>query len=489
MIKSLKWYWKLLIILLIMFIIGTFFNKGFIINVQAKTDTNAIPGVVLIDMGTGLPIDEKLPCNSTNKLCTNLDIDFNATGIMNTQFKVNYFNSNNITQWPQKSQINIFTADRFITIDEPNTYYNRFEIGSFPYYRMEKNLHYSFMFTIESDNIIPFDNIIDIKNPNSNITFDIIARDSNYNDHSMLSYIENLEVYFYPGGTITNNTNYSFLKIDFDSLPTMREWLLWYLSISFNSNNINDYFFKNDNINGVMRLSQAVMVQDATLEVIPTTNYDEYFGLTSGSPLNDNSIYEDCSQYGITEIGENIACNTRNVVSGVKHFLDNLLFNITNLFEYVFIPNFNDIKDVISDGIEVVLQKLGFIAYPIELLGDLVNRFLDLHPLVGGIQTLTIDIPEVRDPFYNEVIIQPGTWALGQILTTGTIGQLYVIYKLFITAYLIFLFLCLCDDAFVSFINGDGGRVGTYTMSMMNSVDDIDKGEQARDTMYSYRRR
>lgn len=412
--------------------------NGFIIDVHAKTDTDAIPGVVLIDLESGLPIEQKLPCTSNNRICTNLDFSLDDPDIRQTRLLTNYFYGNNVASWQSKTIYHIFTANDlpYFSLQEEDTYYNRFYLSPLYFINFMRNTHYSFMFTFESDNVIPYDKVIN--------TQDLVFKIGIAGSIEMNNYIENTEVTFYPAGTITNNSNYSFLKIDFDTLPTLPYTCVTgvchadntvYFDLYFDQNNVNKYFYHNVNTNGALTISQSVMVQDATLEVIPTTNYDEFFGLTGGSPLKDDSIYEDCSQYGITEIGENIACNTRNVVSGVKHFLDNLLFNIVNTFEYIFVPDFDNLQQRID-----TLENDFFNKYPdIDKLFDYIeyvgNRLNNLQ------RQTTITFNGVKVPGYDTYIIEPFTFDFNTILNDPTISFYYSIVRIVIIALVTFGFV------------------------------------------------
>ena len=216
--------------------------------------------------------------------------------------------------------------------------------------------------------------------------------------------------------------------------------------------------------NGVYSFSRIFMIEDLNVLIGDI----DYTG-SSGSPLSSTK-YETCDNL-------DLACHVRNIFTGIKSMTENLIHSIRNLFTNLFIPNIEDLKIIFTGFKEGLDYKLGFIMYPFNLFIDIANRFLALNPTTTS--NITISIPEVKEPFNDYTIIQAGTWHIGQIITTGYIGQLYIIYKTFITAYIIYLFICLCYDSFSSFISGDGGRVSNYTMSIMNG----DNDESGRDIL------
>lgn len=112
----------------------------------------------------------------------------------------------------------------------------------------------------------------------------------------------------------------------------------------------------------------------------------------------------------------------------IKEFINNNLSNIDNFSDKMFLWARN---------------HFGFLFYPFEFTISFLNRVLNIN---YGEPILII--PELRDPFYNNKILDKTIFNFNSILSNSTVVFIYNIYLVVVDAILIFLFVVFCKHIF-----------------------------------------
>ena len=133
-----------------------------------------------------------------------------------------------------------------------------------------------------------------------------------------------------------------------------------------------------------------------------------------------------------TETNKGIWETLKEILSFLNPFSEN--FFVYKLIELLiegikslFIPSdeffgnyFSDLNDWFSD-------RLGFLYYPIELLIDILNRYLNLSS-----SNLSFTIPDIVEPFNNEVLIHSTTFDFNDVLENSVYKQVHDYYLIFV---------------------------------------------------------
>lgn len=421
---SLKTWQKLGIGIALLTIFKYFVMNNFIINVKAESNDD-IPSIVMIDLDSGLPITDSLACK--NNYCSNFMTNEELSNIGNysTSFKYNMSipSNNNYSLQP-------INFPGYKQINHENYYINGF------YYTQngatfntmirgfDKNTHYSMIFSLESDGIENFEGSFNT----DDFIFDMQLKPESGQALSILNYINNLDITYYPGGSITNNQQFSFLKINFDTLATFpSDRVLYSINISTKYDTSEKYFFKSSEAASYTSLRFFTFVMDANLELIPSDNSNEYFGFSNGEPLNQQ-IYENCDTL-------DIACHVRNIQRGVENFGKNLIYNIINMFKYVFVPDFKLIQKNITDIKEEISLKYPDITGLFDFFEVCSQRFQNLQPKT------TISFPGVKVPGFDTYLIQPFTYDLAVIINDSSFSFYYQLSRIVISVFIMIGFV------------------------------------------------
>jgi len=136
---------------------------------------------------------------------------------------------------------------------------------------------------------------------------------------------------------------------------------------------------------------------------------------------------------------------------GIWETLKSIPSMIGDALKSLFIPSDDFFESFINDFMGTLKDKLGFLVYPFELFGDVINRFLDI-PNGDGI----IHIPQINDPIYGHELIKEQDFNIGQVFKTGKIGELHDIYLTFIDVSIIIMLVNLAIRKFNQTIGGGG---------------------------------
>ena len=134
------------------------------------------------------------------------------------------------------------------------------------------------------------------------------------------------------------------------------------------------------------------------------------------------------------QTNKNIFEKIGDILSYINPFSENffgkkLVDLIINGIKSLFIPGddffsnfFNDLNDWFSD-------RFGFLYYPLELLFDVLNRFLNIN-----FSNPIINIPNIVEPFTGEIFIKATQFNFNDLLTNNTLKNVHDIYLIIVDA-------------------------------------------------------
>ena len=156
---------------------------------------------------------------------------------------------------------------------------------------------------------------------------------------------------------------------------------------------------------------------------------------------------------GILSFPERIVNFIRDLFSGgLTGFDIDLTSFILDPLEYLFIPEEGYFKLKIEGIYDLLEEQFGFLFTPFELLFEVLNKFQNLSNDSSGI----IHIPNIYDPFYNQLIIQEQNFNLKSIFQTGSLNTYYNLYLDLVDVSLIVLLVNMFLRKFNSIFSGDG---------------------------------
>lgn len=133
-----------------------------------------------------------------------------------------------------------------------------------------------------------------------------------------------------------------------------------------------------------------------------------------------------------TETQKGIWDTIKEVLSYINPFSEN--FFVYKLLELLFdgikaliIPSDGFFEEYFSSLNDWFSDRLGFLYYPIELLIDILGRYSSLSS-----SNLSFTIPDIPEPFNDEVLIESTTFNFNSILSNSTYKQVHDYYLLFV---------------------------------------------------------
>ena len=523
MLKKLKWYYKIIIIFIIMLIMYSCTNKGFIINVKAEEVPNFYFHV---------PDSENMRTFYNQSLITNFayNVDFESDNIHYSRSDT-LLNNESITGNTTYNRIwsrnYILDNDDFTLLQTRSIAgYNLNNIINVNYTGSNSNVVYygsyltSFIYG-ESNNADynhGMRNLIIEKGKTYEVAFEIKkSNDSHFRDNLGELTIDNFFLYFYYNTTSYPHTNtntlftkdyadildfkyfvyadnnehdnYAFIKIRFK----LKDRMVGDNTTSYNSTdsftlhgigaNIGTFNQYTDRRSFIMKLktstspstlnytiSRVILLENGYISFAPgydDPNYDN--SNLDNVSLNDMSIFDRLDSCSTTDIGchvNNILTMIKNLFVRIGNMVSNLFNNISTFLQSLFVPNYSDISTMFSDMKTAFLNKLGFIRDSIDILSDFVDNVRE--------QTIntnfTITLPPIKEYFTDTIIWSGGEYNLKYYMTYGALGTLYTIYYLFVGAYFIFLFINFCIDSLDDILAGRIG--GSQTLSMLQDTMD-----------------
>lgn len=114
-----------------------------------------------------------------------------------------------------------------------------------------------------------------------------------------------------------------------------------------------------------------------------------------------------------------------------------------NALKSLFIPSDEFFDTYFNDLFTWFCDRLGFLSYPLELIVNILNKILNINfgePI--------INIPDIHEPFSNELLIHSTTFNLNSLLTNDTLKTVHDIYLIGVDAIIIFCLVNLAKNKF-----------------------------------------
>lgn len=375
------------------------------------------------------------------------------------------------------------------------------QITNFP---IEKDKYYSFLLGIQKEDSLKFysnSDTINLTSDSVNIKIGYshtIESEPVFSVPNSQNYIDIEEVKWLSPNSIDNgngdsNQAYIIVKFKIKDSAILENYNYYLSSITFdvapiggtdNGKNINSFFIMNTdrNISGKFYFYTYSFLENGYFEIVSSNNnvvgavpnYD----YISSSDLEILDKLESCEPL-------DIACHVRNISTMIKSFfvrVGNFFVSIVNFLKSLFIHTDRQ-WDFLGNRFNALLNdldlRLGFLTYPFHIFSDLFNIYIDL--INNRNDNYVITLPELKEPFSNNTIWQGGSLDLGYIFHYGVIGDFYDIYYMFVSVYIILLFINFLYDAFSSFINGNLHSSSSYSLQELSYFDS--NGELKTKTM------
>lgn len=226
------------------------------------------------------------------------------------------------------------------------------------------------------------------------------------------------------------------------------------------------FVFNGTDSTGIIRTKSFSIIEDGYISL--SSSETDIPGIMPGlDSITQNDLmiknkYQECATTDIACHFENLQTGLFDILVRIGNFFTNLIANIKNLFDtlfeyiiHIFVPNDSDF-DMLHDEVlrlrGVLHQKLGFLIYPFELIATLFNSYINL--LSNKTYNHIITLPVLKEPFSNNTIWNGGTLDLGEVFSTGAIGDFHSLYMAFVSCYIVIMFVDFCYKSFCNFVEG-----------------------------------
>lgn len=140
----------------------------------------------------------------------------------------------------------------------------------------------------------------------------------------------------------------------------------------------------------------------------------------------------------------------KDVLSTLVNLPSKLISGFFDMLKALFIPSEDFFEDFINDFKQIFLKKLGFLAYPFELIGDIFDRYMNVQ------SNPVINIPQINEPFTGGKLISATSVNLKEIFEHGAIGTMYSIYRSCVSVLIIVMFLNFSMKKYDEFVKNKG---------------------------------
>ncbi len=206
------------------------------------------------------------------------------------------------------------------------------------------------------------------------------------------------------------------------------------LELLYNTLDTNSRIFRVEYLQVFVEYSQSTYVKEQTDEIKRQTEKQ-----------TQNHYEAQQTRYSIID-------TIKNVLSGILELPKKIGEVFIDAFKSLFITKDDFFSDYFDSLYKFFTDKLGIIAYPLELLLDLLDRFLNMSNSSNGI----INIPNIDvGPFGR--LISARTWNISEYWSQAPYKQIYDVYLVFIHC---FIGLGLVNLAKKKYSEIVGGGVG-----------------------------
>lgn len=159
-----------------------------------------------------------------------------------------------------------------------------------------------------------------------------------------------------------------------------------------------------------------------------------------------------------------IDCAIKNINSSINKWLDGLL----DFFTKLFIPDKEVFSGMATDFMDWFDKKLGFLGQPITFTIDFLNRFLSLKDTGHYL----IEVPNIKVPLFNSVIIKGFSYDLASTLEKVELKRIHDVTFIIINGTIVIAFLMLCAKKYTSIFGGSSEPTETLIESDGYTVDE-----------------
>ena len=424
MLKKLKWYWKLLIIAIIMFFCSRCTNNGFIVNVKAEEVPNFYINVEDSDKLKTYYGDKFISNFMYENVCDNNTlICSRGSQVSSISSQVSQYNGVNSYYYyltnDDFSYLGAGMGSSYLGTNIPLSIYDG-SFNDFPsyygtyllslysknegnYLALQKGNIYEVLLQLKKGDNTKFrKNLGDLDIDNL-----FIGIESNYYNGSLHnpSYygsevIDLIKMSYFVYSDNNSSDNYAFIKIRFklkDNISinnsydesvynTYNSFLLHSIGMTTNNGDFNfnvdrkciaQNLITSTNDTGLrIMIDRVVMVENGSISFTPGATDDNLDTVS----FNDLAVFDSLNTCDPLDLG----CHIQNILSMIKNtfvrignLITGLVESFKSLLEEVLIPDFNDMSQMFMDFREAVLNKLGFLGYFINLFENFFVVFIN----------------------------------------------------------------------------------------------------------------
>lgn len=170
-----------------------------------------------------------------------------------------------------------------------------------------------------------------------------------------------------------------------------------------------------------------------TVIILGYHDYHLQFGVVNPDDVTNDKLDQQTDAIKEnTETQKGIWETIKEILSFINPFSENFfVYKLIDLLiegiKALFIPSDDFFSNYFSELNDWFSDRLGFLYYPIELLIDILNRYLSLSS-----SNLSFTIPDIVEPFNNEILIHSTTFDFNDILENSTYKQVHDYYLIFV---------------------------------------------------------
>lgn len=180
---------------------------------------------------------------------------------------------------------------------------------------------------------------------------------------------------------------------------------------------------------------------------ILNNNFKNLFNLITKQALDEVALLQKQHEES-QETQKGILATIKEVVSYINPFSENffvykLIDLLIEALKNLFIPGdeffsnyFNELKEWFSD-------RFGFLAYPLDLVLDILNRILNIN-----FTEPAFNIPEIKEPITNTNLISATSFNFNTLLENSTLKTVHDTYLILVDAVIIFALVNLAKLKF-----------------------------------------
>lgn len=159
-----------------------------------------------------------------------------------------------------------------------------------------------------------------------------------------------------------------------------------------------------------------------------------------------------------------IDCTIKKIDSTISKWLDGLL----NFLAKLFVPDKEVFSGMATDFMDWFDKRLGFLGQPITFTIDFLNRFLSLKDTGHYL----IEVPNIKVPLFNSVIIKGFSYDLTSTLEKAELKRIHDVTFIIINGTIVIAFLMLCAKKYTSIFGGSSEPTETLIESDGYTVDE-----------------